>query len=339
MTSWQPISAVVPTAGSYRLANATAPSALLTVPVATPDEDGLVIVNIEIRNGLIARITPLGDDPSPDILPTVDLDRGMVWPCFIDMHTHLDKGHIWPRRPNPDGTFGGALDATDHDRTGNWNADDVAGRMDFALRCAFAHGTATLRTHLDSIPPQHDISWPVFGDMRRKWAGRIDLQAVSLLPIDALSDDRLASEIAATVSRHGGVFGAVTFMVPELDRILDQVMRRAAEAGLDLDFHVDETGDPTARSLRAVADAVKRTGFAGQVVAGHCCSLAAQPDDEAKAIMAPLPKPASPSSPCPCAISICRTVPAVARPPARRNAAQRAHRCRGPNGDRLRQHP
>jgi hypothetical protein len=22
-------------------------------------------------------------------------------PCFVDMHTHLDKGHIWPRSPNP----------------------------------------------------------------------------------------------------------------------------------------------------------------------------------------------------------------------------------------------
>ncbi len=32
----------------------------------------------------------------------------MVLPCFVDAHTHLDKGHIGPRSPNPDGTFAGA---------------------------------------------------------------------------------------------------------------------------------------------------------------------------------------------------------------------------------------
>ena len=50
--------------------------------------------------------------------------------------------------------------------------------MDFSLRCAYAHGTAALRTHLDSIPPQDAISWPVFEEMRERWKGRIELQGV-----------------------------------------------------------------------------------------------------------------------------------------------------------------
>ena len=40
----------------------------------------------------------------------------MVLPCFTDMHTHLDKGHIWPRAANPDGTFMGALTTVAGDR-------------------------------------------------------------------------------------------------------------------------------------------------------------------------------------------------------------------------------
>ena len=62
----------------------------------------------------------------------------MVWPCFVDMHTHIDKGHIWPRRPNPDGTFDSALDAVRRDRERRWKAKDVSRRMDFALRSAYA---------------------------------------------------------------------------------------------------------------------------------------------------------------------------------------------------------
>jgi cytosine/creatinine deaminase len=51
----------------------------------------------------------------------------MVFPCFVDMHTHLDKGHIWGRAPNPDGTFMGALTTVGADREANWSAGDVRG--------------------------------------------------------------------------------------------------------------------------------------------------------------------------------------------------------------------
>lgn len=48
--------------------------------------------------------------------PTVDMAGAMVLPAFVAMHTHLDKGHIWGRSPNPDGTFTGALTAASADR-------------------------------------------------------------------------------------------------------------------------------------------------------------------------------------------------------------------------------
>jgi cytosine deaminase len=49
--------------------------------------------------------------------------QGLVWPCFVDLHTHLDKGHIWPRQPNPDGSFASALTAVETDRNRHWNAE------------------------------------------------------------------------------------------------------------------------------------------------------------------------------------------------------------------------
>ena len=61
----------------------------------------------------------------------------------------------------------------------NWAADDVERRMDFALRCAYAHGTAAIRTHLDCAPPQHEITLGrVRSGCASSWAGRIELQAV-----------------------------------------------------------------------------------------------------------------------------------------------------------------
>lgn len=268
----------VPKDGQFVLANATLPTALLAEPVGEANADGTVIADVTVNGGLIENIAAPGDRTG---LPHLDLDRGMVWPCFVDMHTHIDKGHVWPRCPNPNGTFASALAAIADDRAANWRADDVARRMDFALRTAYAHGTALVRTHIDSQPPQHKITWPVFADMRARWAGRIDLQAVSLFAIDAFLDEAFATEIVATVAKHRGVLGAVTFMIPDLNRALELMMHAAADAGLDLDFHVDETGEPSARSLGAIADAALRTGFSGRIVVGHCCSLAVQPDFEA----------------------------------------------------------
>jgi cytosine deaminase len=274
--------ASVPRAPRYVLANATLPSVLVDGFSAAPDGDGLIRADITVKDGQIERIAPPGRRTA---LPKLDMDRGMVWPCFVDMHTHLDKGHIWPREANPDGTFIGALDAVDRDRRKFWKAKDVAARMDFAIRCAYAHGTRLIRTHLDSAAPQHRISWPLFAEMRDKWAGKIDLQAVSIVGVDAFRDERYADELADLIAEAGGTLGAVTFPVPDLERLLEGVMLRAANRNLDLDFHVDETGDPNVNTLRVIAETALRTDFPGQVVAGHCCSLATQDAAEADATM------------------------------------------------------
>ena len=215
----------------------------------------------------------------------------MVWPRFVDSHTHLDKGHIWPRRPNPDGTFMGALDNAGADRDANWSADDLRARMDFALRCAFSHGTGAIRTHLDSIGMQTAISWPVFSELRQDWRGRIALQAVSLFPFDlAVEDEPGFRDIIAATVAHGGVLGGVTFLgqAPDrrFERALDRIVQAAAAEGLDLDLHVDESDAPEARTLERIADAVIRNRFTGKVLCGHCCSLATLPERDLDRLIA-----------------------------------------------------
>ncbi|MCW1841013.1 cytosine deaminase [Prosthecomicrobium hirschii] len=261
------------------LAHATVPVALVDGVDLVPDRDGLAAVDILIAGGRIARIAPTGA-AAPQDIAVVDLDRGLVFPGFVELHTHLDKGHIWPRRRNPDGTFQGALENVSADRLAHWTADDVRRRMDFALRSAYAHGTTAIRTHIDSIAPQHRISWPVFRAMRAAWEGRIDLQGSPLFGINFAADEAFVDAIVAEVAAHGtGILGAVTYMVPELEAGLATLFRKAAKHGFDLDFHVDETGDPTVKTLGVIAETALATGFQGRITVGHCCSLARQ--DEA----------------------------------------------------------
>ena len=269
---------MIPDSASYQLANVRLHASLTPGLAATFDADGFALADLSVASGKISRIVAHGKSKAP--ADAIDLGGRIVLPCFVDCHTHTDKGHIWPRMPNPDGTFMGALNATGVDRAARWSAQDVARRMDFSLRCAYAHGTKAVRTHLDSVPPQEEISWPVFETMREKWRGRIELQAACLLGIEGVRDKAWFERLAKRVAAAKGVLGVVTYMVPDLEELLDRVFAQAIKHGLDLDFHADETDDVAAISLKKIAEASLWNGFDGNILVGHCCSLARQPDLE-----------------------------------------------------------
>ena len=263
--------AAIPDSRAYRLRNCT---------VAPVFGGGDGAVDIDIRDGRIAAIGPAAP-PDPD-LPSVDCRAGMVWPAFVDLHAHIDKAHIWGRAPNPDGSWLAALETVRADRLARWTAADVEQRMDFSLRSAFAHGTRALRTHIDSLPPQAAISWPVFARMRERWRGRIELQGSALGPVEMLLGEDGAA-LADLVAEHQGILGCVLKSTPGPQAALDRVFGLARERGLELDFHVDETDDPGSTMLRHVAEAALRWSYEGRVTCGHCCSLAVQAEAEVEA--------------------------------------------------------
>ena len=264
----------IPDEASFTLQDATVPLAMVDGAGLAPfaDADACVSVDIHIEDARIAGVTAAGGGGTG-----VSLGGRMVWPAPVDMHTHLDKGHIWPRAKNPDGSFMGALETVRADRTANWKAPDVAARMAFSLRTAYAHGTAAIRTHLDSIPPQAEISWPVFSTLRESWKGRIELQAVSLISTLDCTGDTL-DRLADLVAEHRGILGLVPVMEDGLEAKLDRFFELAGKRGLDCDLHVDESLDPAVRTLEQVARAALRTGYRGRVTCGHCCSLSQQPE-------------------------------------------------------------
>jgi len=277
----------IPADSIVRLRDARIPAALLIeAPPCQIDSDGLAAVDLEIQHGQISAIAPAGTfEPKT----TIDLAGGQVWPGYADIHTHLDKGFILPRATNPDRTFKGAFTNVAADRAANWTADDLRRRFDFALRCAYAHGTTALRTHIDSLESQAYISWGVFREMRELWAGRIELQASSLVPIDVFGTP-YGKTLADIVAVSGGNLGAVTRLTggihdtlpAEFEALLDRVFTLADERGLDLDFHVDESGELGAKALAYIASVKINRHFQKRVLCGHCCSLAVQSESYVK---------------------------------------------------------
>jgi len=253
--------------GSFTLRNVTVPSCLLE---QTGD---LVATDIGIADGKIVA-------PADAAEVNVEMAGAMVLPAFVDMHTHIDKGHILPRAANPDGSFPGALQTVRNDHA-NWHAEDVYKRADFSLRCAYAHGTRAVRTHLDSIPPQDGISWPVFGRLREQWAGKVDLQAVSLAGCDNTDLDGGYKLTSLLVKEFGGALGMVVYPMDGLDAFLQKFFAMATKLDLDVDLHVDETLQPDVLCVRNVCRAIIDTGFSRKVTLGHLCSLSVQTEEQA----------------------------------------------------------
>lgn len=259
----------IPRGGNILLANARVPRAAM----GEPSSGALALCDIAISDGRIAAIGAAGTGSGA---ARVDLDGGLVLPAFAELHTHLDKGHIWPRKPNPDGTWMGALLAVGEDTQANWSGPDVEARMEFSLRCAYAHGTAAIRTHLDSSLSQYKITWDVFETVRERWAGKVELQGVSLYGPDLMLDRASLTRIAERVAAAGGVLGGSTAVHPDNPVMMRNLIEVAGRFGLDIDLHCDETADPEASALLSLAEAIIETGYTGTVVAGHCCALARQ---------------------------------------------------------------
>jgi cytosine deaminase len=265
---------MIQTAQNYWIKNANVPISLLVRGDLAQNKEGLCLVDLEIAQGIIAQIVPAGNS-APSDAQTIDCRKGQVWPCFVDMHTHLDKGHIWERSPNPDGTFASAIETAKTDSQKYWHAEDVYRRLEFGLKCSYAHGTKAIRTHIDSYGEQAAISLSVFKALHREWADKVTLQAVSIVALDYYQTPEGVA-LADQIAEVGGILGGVPYRNPDLDGQLDTVFSLAKERGLDLDLHTDENDDPNSICLQKVAQAALRHEFKGKIVCGHCCSLAVQ---------------------------------------------------------------
>ena len=273
----------IPQDKRFVLSKARVPAELVVDPPpgALRDAEGALLLDLLIDDARIAALFPAGK--APHTASRVDLEGRHLWPAFIDMHTHLDCGHAIPR-VRPDGTIHGGFSLTAEDWP-RWTDEDMALRMEFGIRCAHAHGVAALRSHVDSETLDYSRRhWRALDLLRTKWAGRVDLQGVTICAMEAWvgPEARALADLAADM---GGILGGVTDTLDRgengtydaLGHALDRLFALAGERGLDVDLHVDQTEDLSAFTIPEIAKARLRSGFQGRVVLGHCVNLSLMP--------------------------------------------------------------
>jgi cytosine/creatinine deaminase len=208
------------------------------------------------------------------IAPAVSHPPGewIALPPLVEPHTHIDKAFLRARAPNPEHDFEGARRAIERDRAGGWTPEDALARMERALELAWRRGVVLLRTHIDSQPDRLEPCWQVYAELRRRWQGRIRLQAVASLGAGKLAGDH-GERLGRLCREHGALLGPVLYADADLRANVARMFELAQRFDLAVDAHVDENNHGHGDGLRAILDHLAHAPFDGRVTLSHLCSL------------------------------------------------------------------
>jgi cytosine deaminase len=257
------------------MTNPTAP----TTPRALAIVDALLAdgtrTSVRCAGGLVAEVggTPHeGDD-------VLHAGGRLLLPAMAEAHAHLDKAFLAETVPNLRGDLMGAIEAMELSRDRITLADTIA-RAERAARLIATNGATAIRTHADLTVANGLMSVQALIDVRDRLRDLVHIEVIALCgwPVLGLegADQRalLRDAIDAGVDGVGGC--------PHLESdphgANDLFLTMAADAGLPVDLHTDETLDGTRFALPDLVKRVMKTGFPNGVTASHCVSLGMQPD-------------------------------------------------------------
>lgn len=226
------------------------------------------LFDVIIEGDKVASITPSAQQQQAN---------GTLLSAPVEAHAHIDKNYTVQDVGAAQDNLFVAIERMNRHRE-SWTGESLRLRMERALQDAWLSGTRALRTHLDWVQPEPPAALAVFEALREEWRGRIELQFVSLTPLDLFADLAAGERIAREVKRAGGVLGAFVYRNEGIVHKLGRVFDLAQQHGLALDFHVDEGLDVEATGLRSIAQLVRARDFRQGVVCGHACSLSVQED-------------------------------------------------------------
>ncbi len=228
--------------------------------------DETALVDVAIADG---RISAIGPELSISAAQSWDLAGRVLMPGLIDAHTHLDKSYT--RAPNRSGTLVEAIQVWRAVKTQRDGAEfrRMARR---ALDNAILNGVTALRSHVDVEHERDLVAVEALIEVRDAMRDRIDVQLVALGCAAGTAENRSTLETALRLGLD--IVGGAPALYSNATENIDASFALAERFGKPVDLHIDETEDPAMLTLETVADRTRAHGMAGQVVAGHCCSLA-----------------------------------------------------------------
>ncbi|AEW05793.1 Cytosine deaminase [Sulfobacillus acidophilus DSM 10332] len=223
--------------------------------------------------------------PIRETLPAaLDVKGRLVIPGMVDAHMHLDKALTLPYAQNPSGTLEGAIQSFGQIRP-RLTPEDVVRRFRLMAETVVAHGTTSIRSHLDFTTASTFLPLlQALAAVIDEWHDRLDVQLVVMAPRD--NPPEFVDALAAGAARYLTAIGGAPHLASDPNTNLTWITSLAQKWGLGLDLHVDEQLNPAAKTLGWLAHwLTKNTVEHLPVIAGHVVSIGTMPPEEASALI------------------------------------------------------
>ena len=234
--------------------------------------DGQVGIDIACKDGIIASIGAGIDANAENVIDAKGL---LVSPPFVDPHFHMDATlSLGTPRMNVSGTLleGIAL----------WSelkpVQTVEQIIERALRycdLAVSMGIGAIRSHVD-ICDNTLKGVEALLEVQKKVAPYIDLQLVAFPQDGIFRDPDAKTNLINALDKGVDVVGGIPHFERTMQDGTDSIKylcEIAAERGLMVDMHCDESDDPHSRHIETLAFETSRLGLNGRVSGSHLTSM------------------------------------------------------------------
>jgi cytosine deaminase len=235
--------------------------------------DGRTGVDVLVRDGRFEAIGPLL--PAPEGVEVIDAAGCLLSPPFVDAHFHMDATLSYGLpRVNASGTLleGIALwGELKPELTQQALVERALQYCDWAV----ARGLLAIRTHVD-VCDERLLAVEALLHVKRQVAPYVDLQLVAFPQDGVLRAPGALANLKRALDMGVDVVGGI----PHFERTMADgaesvrlLCELAAERGLPVDMHCDESDDPLSRHVETLAFHTQRLGLHGRVAGSHLTSM------------------------------------------------------------------
>ncbi|AVR98318.1 amidohydrolase family protein [Pseudoduganella armeniaca] len=234
--------------------------------------DGRTGIDIAIEAG---RIAAVGPKLAARGVREIDAGGDLVTPPFVDAHFHMDATLSYGLpRVNASGTLleGIALwGELKPDLTQQALVERALHYCDWAV----ARGLLAIRSHVD-VCDDRLLAVEALLDVKRRVAPYLDLQLVAFPQDGLLRSPTALANLKRAIGQGVDVVGGI----PHFERTMADgaesiriLCEFAAQQGLRVDMHCDESDDPLSRHIETLAAQTQRLGLHGRVAGSHLTSM------------------------------------------------------------------
>ncbi len=237
--------------------------------------DGRRNMGIAVRDGRIIEVSEgLGPQQAP-AAKVVDAAGQLLSAPFVDAHFHMDSTLSYGMpRVNQSGTLLEGI-ALWGELKPHLTQDAVIERALRYCDWAMARGLLAIRSHVDVCDPRL-LAVEALLEVKRRVAPWIELQLVAFPQDGVLRSPGALQNLTRALDMGVEVVGGI----PHFERTMSEgaasvklLCELAAERGLRVDMHCDESDDPWSRHVESLAFETQRLGLHGRVTGSHLTSM------------------------------------------------------------------